>query len=158
MRAAAGAPAPALLFQGGIHVTAKTKVYLGLAALLVTIAAAQSLRSPGTPRPPPVEEPKQTLPEQIEPLPQKARKIAAMGMISQCEDILRDQVLRTPSTAEFPGVTTVMTDDRITIDVVGTDILYRSWVDAQNGFGAQVRSRFTCTMDINNMLSVQLTE
>ncbi|MEW2635249.1 hypothetical protein AB0903_27295 [Streptomyces sp. NPDC048389] len=63
-----------------------------------------------------------------------------------CEDFVK-QRLKSPGTAEFPGVmdseyakTTVLSDTKPwKYKVVGV-------VDSQNGFGATVRSNYSCTV------------
>jgi len=56
------------------------------------------------------------------------------------EDFIK-QRLKSPSTAEFPG--TFEKDDHIT-DLGGGEYKIRSWVDSQNGFGAMIRSQWSC--------------
>ena len=61
---------------------------------------------------------------------------------SYAEQFVEKQ-LKSPSTAEFPGISeknshiTKITEDKYKID---------SWVDSQNGFGAQIRTNFSCTI------------
>lgn len=63
-----------------------------------------------------------------------------------CRDAVRDN-LKAPSTAEFgePKTTTA-----------GKDWLIAGAVDAQNGYGAMIRSRYTCTVrgDANGSYSI----
>jgi hypothetical protein len=54
-----------------------------------------------------------------------------------CEAYLRDEVLRAPSTAKFSSEEFFDTDRP---EVTGD-------VDAQNGFGAMLRSSFSCSME-----------
>jgi hypothetical protein len=54
-----------------------------------------------------------------------------------CEAYLRDQVLRAPSTAEFSSEQFFNTDRP---EVFGS-------LDAENGFGAMIRSQFSCSME-----------
>ncbi|OOL26832.1 hypothetical protein GQ85_42610 [Rhodococcus rhodochrous] len=54
-----------------------------------------------------------------------------------CEDQVRAQ-LKAPATAAFTGVRTTRQADARFVVTVGA-------VDAQNGFGAQLRTAFTCT-------------
>ena len=49
----------------------------------------------------------------------------------------------TPSTAEWPGM---FDGDRAVLHADCT-VTYRSWVDAQNGFGAKLRTHFLCSYD-----------
>ena len=49
--------------------------------------------------------------------------------------------LKSPSTAEFPG--TFEKNDHIK-ELGNNEYLISSWVDSQNGFGAMIRSRFSC--------------
>lgn len=51
--------------------------------------------------------------------------------------------LKSPSTAEFPGH--IMESDQWTINKNGDNYAVSSWVDAQNSFGAQIRSTFMAT-------------
>jgi len=60
-----------------------------------------------------------------------------------CKDAVKEQ-LKAPSTADFQGSTDV--DYRTT---GGENITILGWVDAQNSFGAKLRSNFTCSMDVS---------
>lgn len=51
--------------------------------------------------------------------------------------------LKAPSTAEFPGK--IMEADEWVINKNGTVYTVSSWVDAENSFGAQIRSNFIVT-------------
>lgn len=52
--------------------------------------------------------------------------------------------LKSPSTAAFPGIF----DDRPEVRSLGSNkYRIRSWVDAQNGFGATIRSNFECVVE-----------
>lgn len=60
-----------------------------------------------------------------------------------CRTFVTDR-LRAPKTAEFPS----SGDTGITIRPVGRDAFeVHAFVDSQNGFGALVRTRFTCTVE-----------
>ena len=56
------------------------------------------------------------------------------------EDFI-EQRLKSPSTAEFPGVSEK--DGHIT-NLGGGEYQINSWVDSQNGFGAMIRSNWSC--------------
>ena len=56
------------------------------------------------------------------------------------EDFVK-QRLKSPSTAEFPGL--FEKADHIT-ELGNDEYLISSWVDSQNGFGAMIRSKFSC--------------
>ena len=56
------------------------------------------------------------------------------------EDFIKDR-LKAPSTAEFPG--TFEKKKHVT-DLGNGEYLIESWVDSQNGFGAMIRSRWSC--------------
>ena len=56
------------------------------------------------------------------------------------EDFVK-QRLKSPSTAEFPG--TFEKDKHIT-EIGNKEYQINSWVDSQNGFGATIRSKFSC--------------
>lgn len=58
----------------------------------------------------------------------------------QCEGMVKAK-LRSPSTAEFPGVfdSTALTTDNKCVRS------WHGWVDAQNAFGAKIRNNFVCT-------------
>ena len=59
----------------------------------------------------------------------------------------RDQVrllLKAPSTAKFPRTS----DDQVT-DMGGGTFEIKSYVDAQNSFGAMIRTRYTCSVKSN---------
>lgn len=60
--------------------------------------------------------------------------------VSQCEDLVESQ-LKAPSTAKFNS--SAASSGSGTWTVSGT-------VDAQNGFGAQIRTTFQCTMRVTN--------
>jgi hypothetical protein len=59
---------------------------------------------------------------------------------SYAEDFVK-QKLKSPSTAEFPG--TFEKDKHIT-ELGNSQYQITSWVDSQNGFGAMLRSKFSC--------------
>lgn len=54
-----------------------------------------------------------------------------------------EKKLKSPSTAEFPGVTE---KDKHITDLGGGKYEINSWVDSQNGFGAMIRTNFSCTI------------
>ena len=54
-----------------------------------------------------------------------------------------EKMLKSPSTAEFPGV--IEKDKHIT-DLGEGKYKINSWVDSQNGFGATIRTNFSCTI------------
>ncbi len=56
------------------------------------------------------------------------------------EDFVK-QRLKSPSTAEFPGL--FEKADHI-IELGTNEFQINSWVDSQNGFGAMIRSYFSC--------------
>jgi hypothetical protein len=56
------------------------------------------------------------------------------------EDFI-EQRLKSPSTAEFPGVSE---KDRHITDLGGGEYQINSWVDSQNGFGAMIRTQWSC--------------
>ena len=56
------------------------------------------------------------------------------------EDFVKER-LKSPSTAEFPG--TFEKDKHIT-ELGNKEYQINSWVDSQNGFGATIRSKFSC--------------
>lgn len=61
----------------------------------------------------------------------------------QAEDTCRAYVqhhLKAPSTAEFSTLTAVTPDTEPDTRVIS------GYVDSQNGFGAQIRTQFTCTI------------
>ena len=60
-----------------------------------------------------------------------------------CTAAVKDQ-LKAPGSADFQGNTDV--DYRTT---GGDNIMVIGWVDAQNSFGAKLRSNFTCSMDVS---------
>jgi len=60
------------------------------------------------------------------------------------EDFI-EQRLKSPSTAEFPGVSEK--NGHIT-DLGGGEYQINSWVDSQNGFGAMIRSNWSCKIII----------
>ena len=58
---------------------------------------------------------------------------------AQCANFTR-QRLKAPSTADFPEYD----DPGVSVLLYGGSWTVRSWVDAENGFGANIRTRFTC--------------
>lgn len=60
------------------------------------------------------------------------------------EDFVKKQ-LKSPSTANFPGVSE---ENKQTIDLGGGKYQINSWVDSQNGFGATIRTNFSCLIII----------
>lgn len=54
-----------------------------------------------------------------------------------------EKKLKSPSTAEYPGVSE---KDRHITDLGGGKYKIDSWVDSQNGFGATIRTNFSCTI------------
>jgi hypothetical protein len=67
-----------------------------------------------------------------------AAKPDPVGASIACKNVATDR-LRAPSTARFAGYT-----EQTVTDLGGGRFQVLSWVDAQNGFGAQVRTRYTC--------------
>ena len=55
------------------------------------------------------------------------------------------QHLKSPGTAKFPGL--FEKDEHIT-ELGNGEYRINSWVDSQNGFGAMIRSRFSCKIII----------
>ena len=73
-----------------------------------------------------------------------------------CEDLVKDS-LRAPSTAKFPGIFSGGRDYRFNIET--GKAVYTSYVDAQNGFGAMLRSDFACSYDLSsNQVSLEYFE
>ncbi|WP_319230545.1 zinc ribbon domain-containing protein [Draconibacterium orientale] len=70
------------------------------------------------------------------------------------EDFVKES-LKSPSTAKFPGVSE---KDQHTTDLGGGKYKIESWVDSQNGFGATIRTRFSCIIifEGNNVKCQQL--
>ncbi len=56
------------------------------------------------------------------------------------EDFVK-QRLKSPSTAEFPGL---FEKNKHIIDLGNGEYKINSWVDSQNGFGAMIRSKWSC--------------
>ena len=54
-----------------------------------------------------------------------------------------EKKLKSPSTADFPGVSE---KDKHITDLGGGKYKINSWVDSQNGFGATIRTNFSCTI------------
>jgi len=67
-------------------------------------------------------------------------KIEALTM---CQQFVKDR-LRSPKSADFPWAS----DGRVTALGSG-QYRIRSYVDAQNAFGAEVRTNFTCTVQVS---------
>ncbi len=51
-------------------------------------------------------------------------------------------MLKAPSTADFPSIS------KFRYGVVKKQLLVQSYVDSQNGFGAQIRTKFICYFDL----------
>lgn len=71
--------------------------------------------------------------------PAQTAKYAA----STCESRVKG-LLKAPATAKFPW------DSPAVIDLGNNEFLLRSYVDAQNGFGALIRSNYTCRVKVTN--------
>lgn len=86
--------------------------------------------------------------------PSKAlQSIEPSDMKIQCRDIVRDR-LKAPSTADFPGI---FDADSKPTSADGCVMVYASYVDAQNSFGAKLRTKYVCTYDPRTgMLNVQV--
>jgi hypothetical protein len=63
----------------------------------------------------------------------------------QCENFVKDQ-LKAPSTADFPGATAARVV-RVSNESQGYQVA--SYVDAQNSFGAKIRSPYLCEVEWN---------
>lgn len=61
----------------------------------------------------------------------------------KAENVVRDR-LHCPSTAEFPGL--LQGRESHVTSVGNQTYSIVSWVDSQNLYGAQVRTRFRCTL------------
>ncbi|MEW6765581.1 MAG: hypothetical protein AB1344_07325 [Pseudomonadota bacterium] len=73
------------------------------------------------------------------PTPAETAKYAS----GQCERLVKNR-LKSPSTADFPwGFPNV-------IDLGGNEFMLVSYVDAQNGFGAMIRSNYSCRVKVEN--------
>ena len=56
--------------------------------------------------------------------------------------------LKAPGSADFGGVFGDYQDpDQVVTKLGGDKFRVRAWVDAQNAFGAQVRTRFVCELE-----------
>lgn len=60
---------------------------------------------------------------------------------SACQEFVKDR-LKAPSTASFPSF--LLNSDEIRYSQTGEHITLAAWVDAQNAFGAMLRTNFTC--------------
>ena len=69
----------------------------------------------------------------------------ATQLQSLSEDIIK-KILKSPSTAEFPGGILTPFEDW-SFSKNGTTYTVSSYVDSQNGFGAMIRSQFTITYE-----------
>ena len=72
-----------------------------------------------------------------------------------CNDLVKN-ALKAPSTAKFPGLLSGEWDYRYNPSA-GTAV-YSSHVDSQNGFGAMIRSRFTCEYTPTEFKSLHLSK
>lgn len=61
------------------------------------------------------------------------------GAIDVCEQFVSEQ-LRSPGSADFQDA------DVARVIAVGDDFTYSAFVDSQNGFGAELRTRFRCVV------------
>jgi hypothetical protein len=68
----------------------------------------------------------------------------------QCEEFVKNR-LKAPSTADFPFL------DRTVIPEGANTYIVRSYVDAQNGFGAMIRSDFRCEIRYNGGEDADIT-
>src|SRR4030042_1131474 len=62
------------------------------------------------------------------------------GAFVMSQDFVKKQ-LKAPSTADFPWY-----DDSFVTDLGGGRYIVSAYVDAQNSFGAQIRSNYTCVL------------
>lgn len=67
-----------------------------------------------------------------------------------CERLVKDN-LKSPGTAKFPGP---FSGDYAEVRDNGLGWLYSSYVDSQNGFGAIIRTRFSCEVTKAGIVSV----
>jgi len=73
-----------------------------------------------------------------------AKKYTDISALRFSEDFVKKQ-LKSPSTAEFISITELM-DGVPATKLNDTTFEINSWVDSQNGFGAMIRSRYSCKM------------
>lgn len=72
------------------------------------------------------------------PVRQKSEETKKLEAWTQCHTIVEES-LKAPSTASFPW--------RMNVQVGGGDVYtVDSYVDAQNGFGAMIRTRYFCQL------------
>lgn len=71
-----------------------------------------------------------------------------------CKESIKNN-LKAPSTAKFPG----MWDEQPEAEQTGDGgWLYITWVDAQNGFGAMIRSTWGCAVTAEGAIHVAQME
>ena len=63
-----------------------------------------------------------------------------VAAFSLCKDVVMPPRLKAPATAHFASIT----DSSIAYTPTGDAYLVESYVDSQNGFGAQIRTSFSC--------------
>jgi hypothetical protein len=99
---------------------------------------AASVGTPPKPTPPPA------------PAQPAAPIVRDADVIVACRNLMRDN-LRAPSTAKFPG----WLDDPGKVWKYQGTYRVRSWVDAQNAFGAMVRTDYLCEFNpTNNVVTI----
>lgn len=75
--------------------------------------------------------------------PRQTGPSASMAYV-MCQSFVKDR-LKAPSSAKFPGMFEETYSDATT-KLSETQFRVRSWVDAQNSFGAMIRNNYTCTV------------
>lgn len=73
----------------------------------------------------------------------KIQPADAAEVIAMCRMAV-ERVLKSPKSAEHPGI---FDQDGKPVSKDGCTTVYASYVDAQNGFGATIRTRYLCTYD-----------
>jgi DNA-directed RNA polymerase subunit RPC12/RpoP len=164
---AGAALAVAILAVAGVYAATRPATPTGItiapgqAAVIVVPAEAQAA-APVAPEPAPIEQP---VPEPVQlPLP-KPRKLSFEGqMIAVAVEAVR-QSLKAPKSAVFPDQIKERDEFTVTRSTHGQRNFYRvrGWVEAQNTFGAQLRSRWVVGLitkdgEVKSISSVKLDE
>lgn len=93
------------------------------------------------PEPEPDPEPEPEPEPEPDPDPEEERIAAVLA----CEDFVTDRLVA-PATAGFPGT---WDEEHVQVHVQGRRYTVSSHVDAENGFGAQVRTPFICEVRLS---------
>jgi hypothetical protein len=118
-----------------------------LAALTQTTTMTTYKESTGSPEPTSTNEPTGT-PEPTATKDPNSLDSSEVGTFISLAQIYVKRSLKAPSTAEFPSLFWNLDEYRMGKN--NNVVTVQSWVDAENSFGAKIRSNFTAQFDYNS--------